>query len=238
MSYRNGTDVVSFKIYRRHLMSIYSIDNSSPYTEFKTYSETKNVEDSGEKKDGGLSFSDILDIVNPLQHIPVVSTVYRSITGDKISPVSRLIGGTIFGQLFGFVAAAVNVVIEAVTGKDIGDHVIAAISWNSGEKAASSKSNSEKDSTMSTLDVPAAEPVPHLVHVFKQGNDHPAKNFDTSNSTIDALSNFSEDALLNFSDTKKVNPMVYFESIKKYEETEKIIESKNYQTYDQISIVV
>ena len=37
------------------------------------------------KQEGGISFSDVLDIVNPLQHIPVVSTVYRMITSGQIS---------------------------------------------------------------------------------------------------------------------------------------------------------
>ena len=32
----------------------------------------------------GFTLGDFLDIINPLQHIPVVSTVYRAITGDKI----------------------------------------------------------------------------------------------------------------------------------------------------------
>ncbi len=34
----------------------------------------------------GFSFGDIVDIINPLQHIPVVSTIYREMTGDDIGP--------------------------------------------------------------------------------------------------------------------------------------------------------
>ncbi|HCZ12942.1 MAG TPA: hypothetical protein DHV16_12065, partial [Nitrospiraceae bacterium] len=87
-------------------MPDYRIDNILPHTDFSPYTETaktKAVEE--EKTGGGVSFGDILDIVNPLQHIPVVSTVYRSETGDKISPGSRIIGGAIFGQLFGLIAS-------------------------------------------------------------------------------------------------------------------------------------
>ena len=29
-----------------------------------------------------MSFSDLLDIINPLQQLPIVSTIYRAITGD------------------------------------------------------------------------------------------------------------------------------------------------------------
>jgi hypothetical protein len=112
-------------------MTIYRIDNISSHSDFSAYAETKKPEpaaESTDKKEGkGVSFGDILDIVNPLQHVPVVSSVYRSATGDEIAPVARLIGGAIFGQLFGFIAAAVNVVVEAVTGKDIGDHVMTAL---------------------------------------------------------------------------------------------------------------
>jgi len=32
----------------------------------------------------GMSFSDLLDIINPLQHIPIASTICRAITGDRI----------------------------------------------------------------------------------------------------------------------------------------------------------
>src|SRR3546814_6236130 len=46
---------------------------------------------------GDLTFGDFLDIINPLQHIPLVSTLYRAITGDEISPHARILGATLFG---------------------------------------------------------------------------------------------------------------------------------------------
>ncbi|MCL4456578.1 MAG: hypothetical protein M1147_11855 [Nitrospirae bacterium] len=122
-------------------MPIYRIDNISPHTDFEPYTNTNVTKPTEEKTGRGVSFDDILDIVNPLQHIPVVSTVYRSATGDEISPVSRIVGGTIFGQLFGLIASVVNVVVEAVTGKDIGDHVMTALKGdtNKTEAVASKK---------------------------------------------------------------------------------------------------
>jgi hypothetical protein len=45
----------------------------------------------------GLTFGDIIDVINPLQHIPVVSTIYWELTGDKISPAARMAGGALFG---------------------------------------------------------------------------------------------------------------------------------------------
>ncbi len=73
----------------------------------------------------GFSFSAFLDIINPLQHIPVVSTIYRAVTGDTIENGSRLIGGTLFGGPIGFIASAISGMIEESTGKDVGDHVLA-----------------------------------------------------------------------------------------------------------------
>jgi len=75
----------------------------------------------------GLTFTDILDIINPLQHLPVVSTPYRALTGDEISPGSRLVGGVIFGGPTGFAAAVINNAMVDHTGRDVGETVLAAL---------------------------------------------------------------------------------------------------------------
>lgn len=75
----------------------------------------------------GLTFGDILDVINPLQHIPIVSTIYRAITGDEISPGARVAGGALYGGPIGFAAATANALVEAATGDDIGDPVMAAL---------------------------------------------------------------------------------------------------------------
>lgn len=73
--------------------------------------------------DGSMSFLDIIDVANPLQHIPGVSTVYRELTGDELSPAARVAGGTLYFGPIGFIAATINAVVETVTGDDIGGHV-------------------------------------------------------------------------------------------------------------------
>ena len=73
----------------------------------------------------GFGFDDFLDIINPLQHLPIISNIYREITGDELSPGSRLIGGGLFGGGIGLAASVINTAIEAETGKDLGGHVIA-----------------------------------------------------------------------------------------------------------------
>lgn len=75
----------------------------------------------------GFGFFDFLDIINPLQHIPILSGLYRKITGDEISPAARLIGGSLFGGPIGFAAALANVVVEDASGTDIGGHIFAMV---------------------------------------------------------------------------------------------------------------
>lgn len=74
-----------------------------------------------------LSFQDLLSIINPLQHLPVVSSLYRWITGDTIKPAARVIGGALYGGPFGLVTAALNAVVEQVKGGDLGAQVLAAL---------------------------------------------------------------------------------------------------------------
>ena len=69
----------------------------------------------------------LLDVINPLQHIPVVSSVYRAATEDDISAPARLLGGALFGGPLGLGLALANVITEEATGSDIGEHVAAAL---------------------------------------------------------------------------------------------------------------
>jgi len=71
------------------------------------------------------SFWDLLDVINPLQHIPIVNDLYREATGDKIGVAARLVGGTLFGGPLGLIASAANCILEESTGHDAGGHVLA-----------------------------------------------------------------------------------------------------------------
>ena len=76
--------------------------------------------------DDSPSFWDLVDVINPLQHIPIVNDIYREATGDKIGVAARLAGGALFGGgVFGLIGAALNCVLEESTGKDAGGHVLA-----------------------------------------------------------------------------------------------------------------
>lgn len=82
------------------------------------------------------SFGDLIDVINPLQHIPIVATIYRNMSGDQLGVIPRVIGGALWGRLGGLVAGVVNAVVEWFTGKDIGDHIYAALFGKSGESAS------------------------------------------------------------------------------------------------------
>lgn len=59
------------------------------------------------------SFWDFVDIINPLQHIPIISTVYRAVTGDSISAPARVLGGLLFGGPAGMLAGTAGAVMAA-----------------------------------------------------------------------------------------------------------------------------
>lgn len=73
----------------------------------------------------GFSFDDFLDIINPLQHIPVVSTLYRAITGDKIGDAEQVAGDALYGGVIGLGSSIANLIFKDATGKDFGDTVLA-----------------------------------------------------------------------------------------------------------------
>ncbi len=69
--------------------------------------------------DDGFGFDDFLDIINPLQHLPVIGTAYRAITGDEIETPAKLAGGALFGGLFGFLGAVGSAAFEEITGDSV-----------------------------------------------------------------------------------------------------------------------
>jgi len=118
----------------------------------------------------GLTFRDLLDIINPLQHLPVISNVYREFTGDELSPGARLMGGGLFGGFIGLGVAMFNSVVEDLTGKDVGSHVIALFRGD-GDEAATAQvmmAAAEAPPTKAVVTAnaasssPIAEPMPAL----------------------------------------------------------------------------
>lgn len=72
-------------------------------------------------------FVDLLDMINPLQHIPLVNIAYREITGDQIKPIGQIIGGAVYGGPAGAAGGLINAVIQEETGKDLAGNIFSAL---------------------------------------------------------------------------------------------------------------
>jgi hypothetical protein len=110
------------------------------YAEGNSFAEPEDTETQLKALfgDDGFDFKDLLDIVNPLQHLPVVGTLYRALTGDALAPGPRILGGTLFGGIGGFVASLANAVMENETGSDLGDKALALFHGDSAPALAQS----------------------------------------------------------------------------------------------------
>ena len=72
-----------------------------------------------EKEEADLTFDDFIDVINPLHHLPIVSTIYRAITGDQISVHARAMGGGLYGGPIGLLAAGATMAVEEATGMSV-----------------------------------------------------------------------------------------------------------------------
>ncbi|MEJ0062221.1 MAG: hypothetical protein WDO70_03225 [Alphaproteobacteria bacterium] len=77
------------------------------------------------------TWKDVADTVNPLHQLPIVGDVYRAITGEKISGVSRVLGGFLYGGISGgFIAAATAAYAEVHDDRSPGEIVVAMLLGN------------------------------------------------------------------------------------------------------------
>ena len=106
----------------------------------------------------GLSFGDLLDVINPLQHIPIVSTLYRRITGDTMSPAAEIAGGALYGGIIGTVASIADVLFAQETGKDFGETVLGWLGFK--DKQATQLANAAQQAKPNSS---SAAPVPRIV---------------------------------------------------------------------------
>lgn len=76
---------------------------------------------SGMWGEDGFTFGDILDVINPLHHLPFIGSVYRKISEDQIAPAAQLAGGALYGGGIGAAVAGANLALKNATGKDAGE---------------------------------------------------------------------------------------------------------------------
>ena len=82
----------------------------------------------------GFTFSDLVDLVNPLQHIPVISNIYRAVTGDEVSSGAQVLGGGLFGGVVGLLASFFDVSMQQDDGKTLSEQAIAFFTGDDVEK--------------------------------------------------------------------------------------------------------
>lgn len=101
-------------------------NNGSSTTEtasmFKNFMESANTISFGED---GFGLDDAFDAVNILNHIPIVSDIYKDATSqDKTGAAASVAGGYMFAGPVGALFSAANVVSEELTGKSLLDNAI------------------------------------------------------------------------------------------------------------------
>lgn len=113
-------------------MSVYSTEYHAmvPSPSPEKVTATASADKSGNQDEG--FFHHLLDVVNPLQHLPVIGTIYRAITGEHIGPVEQIAGDTLYGGLWGAVSSVADVAFEGITGKSVEDTVLA---WFKGDSS-------------------------------------------------------------------------------------------------------
>jgi len=109
------------------------------------------------------TFDDFLDIINPLQHLPIVSFIYRAITGDKIKPAMRILGDIGYGGPTGFMSSCAEVLFEAIFGDDVGGTAISLLTGGDDDKKAGEKTAevaANPAAQLASTDPAATVPVP------------------------------------------------------------------------------
>jgi len=110
-----------------------------------------------------LGFADFLDMINPLQHIPVVGDLYRYLTGDQIAGSARVVGGALFGGPIGFVAGIVNALVAEASGGNPGELVLTALFGDDDpELVAAAGTGTPVADAPSVVSAPQEPPLPAL----------------------------------------------------------------------------
>lgn len=95
-------------------------------------------------------FSDVVDAVNPLHHLPVVGMVYRGLSGDTLHPMSHIIGGALYGGPIGAITGTMNAITQVQTGMDMGDHALGFMGLRQENSLSNTAIAQEQNSTIQT----------------------------------------------------------------------------------------
>jgi hypothetical protein len=100
---------------------------SGSMVHYKSFADFATTFDEEAKDPNVVGAADVLDIINPFQHLPIISQIYREITNDHIKAGARMMGGTIFGGGVGLASSSVNAMVQEETGKDVSENIMTAM---------------------------------------------------------------------------------------------------------------
>lgn len=104
-------------------------------------------------EDAGPSFSDVLDILNPLQHIPIINTIYQHLTGDNEGAVADVAGGTLWTGPIGLVTSLIDLAVKSDTGKSVSDNILSWLGLDDDEepvKAAQAEQSEQQQQAVTS----------------------------------------------------------------------------------------
>ena len=154
----------------------------------------------GDTENHDFSFGDLVDIINPLQHIPGVANVYRAITGDTISAPARFMGSMLFMGPVGLAMTAADTLAMNADGKLASEQLIAAISGRQADSGiVTAKTNLPDTAPTSavTATMTTAPAIPPAIASATTGGIGPNLPTEPSKAGLE-LQNISGSLLDNF----------------------------------------
>lgn len=112
----------------------------------------------------GFGFRDILDVINPLQHLPIIGSIYRWMTGDRPGAAAKIAGDALYGGPIGVGVGLLGAVLEDKEGHDLGERALAALFGPVGHATAIAAASAPVQSVQANAAAPpqataAAHPV-------------------------------------------------------------------------------
>ncbi len=84
-----------------------------------------------------ISFGDVLDAFNPLNHIPIISNL-KSDNTNPVSSIAKMTGGALLGGPVGLAISAIDIVVSEATGKTmLGNAIETVFGKGAGDSEAS-----------------------------------------------------------------------------------------------------
>lgn len=180
--------------------SVEEVPSSSSEVDARRYTQfDRSITNAGSTT---MSFGDFVDMVNPLQHIPLVSSVYRSITGDTINPVARIVGDMMYSAPLGLASAGIsglnalaNSALEASTGNDGMGYVMAALFGTDNSSSEVADNNADTVPSLTAMSVTSVASA-----------SIPAPSIPVTSAPLDVLASTSSPASSPASAPKNISP--------------------------------